>query len=55
MQRQRPDGTYTYRTPWCEKVCATSNLQSLPPIPKEKAADWKAVTPPSYLIGVVCR
>ncbi|MCC5657233.1 Fis family transcriptional regulator [Nostoc sp. XA010] len=53
LQRQRPDGTYTCRTPWCERLCATSNFQPLPPISKEKAADWKAVTPGVHLYGTL--
>ncbi|WGV26828.1 Fis family transcriptional regulator [Halotia branconii] len=53
VQRQRPDGTYTCRNPWCERLCAISNLQPLPPIPKEKAADWKAVTPGVHLYGTL--
>ncbi|WP_228014791.1 pPIWI_RE_Y domain-containing protein [Fortiea sp. LEGE XX443] len=43
VQRQRPDGTYTCCNPWCERLCATSNLQPLPAIPKEKAIDGNLV------------
>ncbi|MEH1949695.1 MAG: Fis family transcriptional regulator [Nostoc sp.] len=53
VQRQRSDGTYTCRNPWCERLCATSNLQLLPPIPKEKAEEWKAVTPGVHLYGTL--
>jgi hypothetical protein len=53
VQRQRPDGTYTCRNPWCERLCATSNLQPLAPIPKEKAEEWKVVTPGVHLYGTL--
>ncbi|BAZ49619.1 Fis family transcriptional regulator [Nostoc sp. NIES-4103] len=53
VQRQRPDGTYTCRNPWCERLCANSNLQPLPSIPKEKAEEWKAVTPGVHLYGTL--
>ncbi|MBN3940937.1 Fis family transcriptional regulator [Nostoc sp. NMS9] len=53
VQRQRPDGTYSCRNPWCERLCAIKKLQPLPPIPKEKAADWKAVTPGVHLYGTL--
>lgn len=53
VQRQRPDGTYICRNPWCERLCATSNLQSLPTISKEQAEEWKAVTPGLHLYGTL--
>ncbi|MEH2082474.1 MAG: Fis family transcriptional regulator [Nostoc sp.] len=53
VQRQRPDGTYSCHNPWCERLCAIKKLQPLPPIPKEKVADWKAVTPGVHLYGTL--
>jgi len=53
VQRQRPDGTYTCRSPWCERLCAASNLPLLTPISKDKAADWKALTPGVHLYGTL--
>ena len=51
LQRKRPDGTYSCRNAWCEKLCVQFPPQ--PPIPKDEAEDWKAVTPGVYLYGTL--
>lgn len=53
VQRRRPDGTYRCRNPWCETLCAKLKRSPLPPIPKDEAEDWKAVTPGIHLYGTV--
>lgn len=53
VQRRRPDGTYSCRSAWCEKLCAQLKLPPLPPIPKDEAEDWKAVTPGVHLYGTL--
>lgn len=52
-QRKRPDGTRSCRNAWCETLCAKLKLSPLPPIPKDKAEDWKAVTPGVHLYGTL--
>ena len=53
LQRKRPDGTYSCRNAWCETLCAKFKLSPLPPIPKDEAEDWKAVTPGVHLYGTL--
>ncbi|MEC4804087.1 MAG: hypothetical protein SAJ12_06575 [Jaaginema sp. PMC 1079.18] len=53
IQRRRPDGTYTCLNSWCSQLTAKLNLSSLPPIPKKKAKDFKAVTFGVHKFGVL--
>lgn len=53
LQRKRSDGTYSCRNAWCETLCAKLQFPPLPPIPKEEAEDWKAVTPGMHLYGTL--
>lgn len=53
VQRQRHDGTYTCRNPFCERLRVKLDLPPLPSIPKNDAMDWKVVKPGIYLYGTL--
>jgi len=41
------------RNAWCETLCAKLKFPPLPPLSKEEAEDWKAVTPGVHLYGTL--
>ncbi len=53
VQRRRSDGTYKCRNAWCETLCAKLKLPPLPPMPKDEAEDWKAVTQGMHQYGTL--
>jgi hypothetical protein len=53
VMRRRRDGTHSCRNITCEQLSAKLRLPPLPPISKQEAETWKAVTPGVHRYGTI--
>lgn len=53
VMHRRQAQTYSCRNGTCEQLCAQLHLPPSPPIPKQEAETWKAVTPGVYRYGTI--
>jgi len=53
VMRSRPDGSYSCRNLNCERLTAKLKLPPIPPISKDKALTYKAITPGVHRYGTI--